>query len=199
VTLQRQTNFEHIEGLRGYLAVWVAVGHGLQLSGFLSLPKPFSILLQGDAAVAVFMTVSGFVIAHLLTVKQEAYRPYLIRRFFRLYPAYVLACFAGFLLLPLWSSIVTQAPWSSQSGWAEYRASVQTIEDQSYGNFLPHFPAHLTMLHGLIPNQILPKAPLTFLPAAWSISLEWQDSVRQGGVELGVGPGRHDQAALGVI
>ncbi len=30
------------------------------------------------------------------------------------------------------------------------------------------------MLHGLIPDEILLRAPMTFLPAAWSISLEWQ-------------------------
>jgi peptidoglycan/LPS O-acetylase OafA/YrhL len=30
------------------------------------------------------------------------------------------------------------------------------------------------MLHGLVPNEILAWAPMTFLPAAWSISLEWQ-------------------------
>lgn len=31
------------------------------------------------------------------------------------------------------------------------------------------------------------------------VPLDRIDSVRQGGVNLGVGPGRHDQAAPGVI
>ena len=80
--------FNDIVGLRCFIALWVAVGHGLQTSGYLkptnALMKP---LLNGHAAVVVFMIVSGFVITSLLMVKSERYPRYITRRFFRLYPA----------------------------------------------------------------------------------------------------------------
>jgi peptidoglycan/LPS O-acetylase OafA/YrhL len=34
--------------------------------------------------------------------------------------------------------------------------------------------AHLVMLHGLLPNGLLPDAWVSFLGAAWSLSTEWQ-------------------------
>jgi peptidoglycan/LPS O-acetylase OafA/YrhL len=39
--------------------------------------------------------------------------------------------------------------------------------------FLQAF-CHLTLLFGIIPHALLPEATATFLPPAWSISLEWQ-------------------------
>jgi peptidoglycan/LPS O-acetylase OafA/YrhL len=38
----------------------------------------------------------------------------------------------------------------------------------------PHVLAHLTLLHGLIPQPILPYAYVTLLGPAWSLSTEWQ-------------------------
>jgi len=38
----------------------------------------------------------------------------------------------------------------------------------------PQLLAHLTMLHGAVPDQILPGSSITYLPPAWSISVEWQ-------------------------
>lgn len=37
-----------------------------------------------------------------------------------------------------------------------------------------HTLAHLTLLYGLLPKEVLPDATGTLLPPAWSISLEWQ-------------------------
>lgn len=33
---------------------------------------------------------------------------------------------------------------------------------------------HIPMLHGVVPEFVIPSAPLAFLKPAWSISLEWQ-------------------------
>ncbi|HEY0550310.1 MAG TPA: acyltransferase, partial [Verrucomicrobiae bacterium] len=38
----------------------------------------------------------------------------------------------------------------------------------------PHLMAHGLMLHGVIPDEILPHAARAILPPAWSISVEWQ-------------------------
>ncbi len=103
--------FTEIVGLRIYLAAWVAIGHALQLAGFLKATNPLlRILLSGHDAVILFMIVSGFVITNLLVAKQEPYLPYITRRFFRLFPAYVLACVAGYLLIDDWAYIVDTVP-----------------------------------------------------------------------------------------
>ena len=168
-----EKNFKAIEGLRGYLALWVAVGHAMQLAGYLDPPGPLKIVMQGGAAVEVFMIVSGFVISHLILVKGERYDAYIVRRFFRLYPCFLICCAIGFLSLPLWSSVVHQFHWSA-SGWPTYVAGVDALQHETSENFRAHAILHALMLHGAVPAEVLPKAPMTFLPAAWSISLEWQ-------------------------
>lgn len=167
--------FNEVVGLRIYLAIWVAVGHGLQLSGILK-PSNFLVkfLLSGGDAVAVFMIVSGFVIANLLIVKHEPYPQYIVRRFFRLYPAYIICCIVGYLLADDWANVVRSVPWQDMPGWDRYSREVIELQTEVTKNFWPHFVLHSVMLHGAVPNEILNRAQMTFLPAAWSISLEWQ-------------------------
>ncbi|HVW56830.1 MAG TPA: acyltransferase [Rhizobiaceae bacterium] len=167
--------FNEIVGLRAWLALWVAVGHGLELSGFLRRTNPvLKFLLDGHAAVVVFMIVSGFVITNLILTKQEGYPQYITRRFFRLFPAYFVCCVFGFLLAAPWLTVVRDVPWQDAAGWADYSRSIFELNDEVKNNFLPHLLLHLTMLHGLVPVEILNRSAMTFVPAAWSISLEWQ-------------------------
>jgi hypothetical protein len=42
------------------------------------------------------------------------------------------------------------------------------------GERKPAFWAHLPMLHGVVPNNILPNAVAAFVAPTWSTSLEWQ-------------------------
>lgn len=164
-----------IVGLRIYLALWVAVGHGLQLSGWLKGDNPVLwLLLRTDAAVYVFMIVSGFVITNLMESQKEPYLKYIFRRFFRLYPAFIACCVIGYFILPAWAELVVRVAWQDAPGWQEYASSVELLRSQSVDNTAPHLLLHATMLHGLVPIEMLPKAPVAFLPAAWSISLEWQ-------------------------
>lgn len=173
--LQPKLFFDEIVGLRIYLALWVAVGHALQMSGFLEPSNPLlGILLNGHAAVVVFMIVSGFVITNLLLVKQEGYGRYITRRFFRLFPAYVFCCVVGYFLADDWARLMPAVSWANSTGWQAYAASVYEIYDEVTLNVWPHLALHAVMLHGAIPDQILNRAAMTFLPAAWSISLEWQ-------------------------
>ena len=81
---------------------------------------------------------------------------------------------AGFLLMATWPWFVRTAPWQLLPGVAEHVQLVTAIADQSWSNWLPHALMHATMLHGVPPDEILPLSAMTFLPAAWSISLEWQ-------------------------
>ena len=37
-----------------------------------------------------------------------------------------------------------------------------------------HIPLHLTLLHGVVPEKLLPSSATAFLGPAWSLSLEWQ-------------------------
>ncbi|AXU18970.1 hypothetical protein C7W88_07905 [Novosphingobium sp. THN1] len=173
--MERQKFFSEIVGLRIYLALWVAVGHGLQLSGWLKGDNPVHwLLLRTDAAVYVFMIVSGFVITNLIDSQKETYSKYIFRRLFRLYPAFIVCCVLGYLILPAWANLVSRVAWQNASGWQEYASSLEQLRYQSIDNTAPHFLLHATMLHGLIPTEVLPKASTAFLPAAWSISLEWQ-------------------------
>jgi len=165
-------HFAPIEGLRGYLALWVAIGHGMQTAGYLALPGPLKYLMAGEQAVFVFVILSGFVITNLLLQEPVGYLPYLVRRFFRLFPAFVLACVAGYAVMGLWSEVAQHAVYN-QDG-TRYTARVLEIARQTRENTAVHALWHVTMLHGLIPDQWLPVSPMTFLPAAWSISLEWQ-------------------------
>jgi peptidoglycan/LPS O-acetylase OafA/YrhL len=167
--------FTPIVGLRAYLALWVALGHALQLAGFSKRNGALvAFLLRGDAAVSVFIVVSGFVITNLLLSKNEAYGPYIVRRFFRLYPAYVICCLAGFLVMPLWGDVVNHVPWTEAPEWGDYRKLVGEIVVATRDRFWPNALLHVTMLHGAVPAQVVNRAAMAFLPAAWSISLEWQ-------------------------
>lgn len=166
--------YKCIEGLRGYLALWVVIGHGLQTSGYLTLKEPFAILLKGGSAVAIFIIISGFVITHLLLRGNETYPEYIVRRFFRLYPVYFVCCLAGFFVSGLWGDLVRSVPWQAVDGWPAYAKTVEEISFQAQYNTLPHAALHFAMLHGLVPAEVLPHAAWTFLSPAWSLSLEWQ-------------------------
>jgi peptidoglycan/LPS O-acetylase OafA/YrhL len=167
--------FDEIVGLRIYLALWVAVNHALQLAGYVRTTNPvIAFLTSGHEAVMMFIIVSGFVITNLLLSKQESYECYITRRFFRLYPAYILCGIAGYFAAAPWAWIVQTAPWQTVPGWTDYARGIVELRDELAHNFWPHLLLHLGMVHGLVPNEILNRAPMTILPAAWSVSLEWQ-------------------------
>jgi peptidoglycan/LPS O-acetylase OafA/YrhL len=98
----------------------------------------------GAYCVQGFMALSGYVITQLCLTKREPYGQYIVRRALRLYPAYLVVLGFGTLL--------------------------------SLGT--PHLPAHLlahlSLLHGLVPDTLLPGSAMSLLVPAWSISLEFQ-------------------------
>ena len=160
-----------IEGLRAYLALWVVVGHvlwaaGLERDGL----SGFALLIRTpELAVDLFIIVSGFVIFLALDASKESYLQFVVRRFFRLFPLFILLFFVA---IPVSTITMWNATHASQ-----YFLPADVNYDQMlswWDNLQWHVPLHLLMLHGAIPERVLPGAPGAFLIPAWSVSLEWQ-------------------------
>ena len=138
------------EGLRGCLAWWVVLFHLYFHAGIRpDMRWPFEFWVgYGWAAVPLFIILSGFVITVLVENQREPYGVFLTRRFFRLAPVFYLMTAYGAAL-------------------AYYH--------NTYGHLLRyHVLLHLTMLHGLVPNQVLYDSAVSLVHPAWSISVEWQ-------------------------
>lgn len=152
------------------MAWWVLIGHAIQISGTQQL-LPYrlvTLLLHNEAAVQIFMIISGFVITHLLVSKVEPYRDYATRRFFRLFPLYVLMILIAVFSRELYAEAFGRNPWFTDPQMRLDRLAAENSD------WPVHAALHLTMLHGVLPDTLLPFASSTFLAPAWSISLEWQ-------------------------
>jgi peptidoglycan/LPS O-acetylase OafA/YrhL len=158
------------EALRGFLALWVVIGHVIVHTGY--TPKSlriFSLIAMPGLAVDVFIILSGFVIFDLIDTKREGYVPFIVRRFFRIFPLYIVALAIGALSAGLMLNWVQTFPW--KTGFIEGTVPI----DQSTIAYLPqHLLVHLTALHGLVPDKILPFSEYGIVGQAWSISVEWQ-------------------------
>jgi len=164
-----------IEGLRAYLALWVLVDHGMGYAGYYddgSLRGLAKLLTEGRLAVDLFMIISGFVIFRLIDRGGESYGPFICRRFFRLYPLFLVLFLAALPLSRLESwGLAHSGQWMTpyEIYWAN-----RTI-DGAWAQWEWIVPLHMTLLHGVTPNEWLGGlSGLAFLPPAWSVSLEWQ-------------------------
>lgn len=168
---------EMLEGVRGILAMWVLTGHLLFFLGMFSvLPQDLTwwmravvLIKDGDAPVALFMILSGFVISHLVLTGRETYKVYITRRFLRLFPAFVCCLLLGVLASPM-QSAMHDLPWGKE-GWTNHQAM---LAGQHREYAVQNILAHLTMLHGLVPQSWWPDSTGAFLGVGWSISTEWQ-------------------------
>lgn len=155
--------FVPVDGLRAWLAWIVVAGHLAQQAfpgGYL-----FEALDVGGQAVNCFIIISGFVITHLLVERPTSYVAYLIPRFMRLFPAFAVCCIAG------------AAAYTIAHTWADpvWFQSIHGRDWRTMQQFWPqHGVAHLLMLHGAVPDPILPRSQYAFVPPGWSVSLEWQ-------------------------
>jgi len=162
-----------IEGLRGYLALWVLVCHvlwasGLQANALSGLPK---LLRMGEYAVDLFIIVSGFVIFLSLDSRSVSYKQFIVRRFFRLFPLFLIlfAIAVPFSRLSLWNVLHA----TQYLGPTQVQFLTDTME-MWWENIYWNIPLHLLMVHGAIPEFLIADAPGAFLVPAWSVSLEWQ-------------------------
>ena len=169
------STFRSIECLRAWMAWWVVLAHALEFSGAAStgiglrIPRTLVYLASsGASAVRVFIIVSGFVIAHLILQKREPYAHYLTRRFFRIAPIYVVGIILAIIVTNFYRTAFIDLPFATDR---DFRLA-RLLEQKAH--FWTHLMVHATLLHGMIPNNVLPFAATTFLSAAWSLSLEWQ-------------------------
>jgi peptidoglycan/LPS O-acetylase OafA/YrhL len=159
--------------MRTYLALWVLLCHVLWLSGYTEqvLSGPIKLLVQGRWAVDVFMIISGFVIFFVLDRQQESWPAFLVRRFFRLFPLFIVLFLTAIAVCALtsWNLALLGKYWAPDQ--LQY---MRGLLDSWWQNIHWHLPVHLLMIHGALPQSLLPESPGAFLVSAWSISLEWQ-------------------------
>lgn len=158
------------EALRGVLALWVVVGHVLRHSGYSAeMLGPLGLLAEPGWPVDVFIILSGFVIFNLIDHKHEGYLPFIIRRFFRLYPVYLIAIAASAMLAGTYLDWLQTFPWKTP-----FIEGTARIAQETDASLIPQFLVHMTMLHGIVPDSLLPSSQYAIIGQAWSISVEWQ-------------------------
>lgn len=161
-----------MDGARGILSMWVLLVHVIYLSGYLldTIDPAYRAVLYGQEAVDVFIIMSGFVIFRLLSLKSEPYRVYIVRRFMRMFPVFLVCLAFAIAVRPLMWELLQELPYPVERAQRMQVAMMQS-EDES---FWLHLATHLTLLHGVIPDAKFPFSTLALLAPSWSISLEWQ-------------------------
>jgi peptidoglycan/LPS O-acetylase OafA/YrhL len=159
-----------LDGLRGLLAVWVVCVHLLASAGVSPRTFGFFAPLFGEhLRVEVFCILSGFVIFLMLSQRPQGYGAFLAGRLWRLYPVFLLAFVLSVMMAPLALEAVRGAPFGG------LRNETRTlILEEGLRNLPAHVLAHVTLLHGIVPTDVLPYAAYTFLGQAWNISTEVQ-------------------------
>lgn len=159
-----------LDGLRGYMALWVFITHVTTMAT-LQIEKhntPGMFFANGEFAVGVFIVLSGFVITLNLQKERNA-GDFYIRRALRLFPVYWICLVASVLALNLSIEVLHQIPWSEP----RLMDRIQYLQN-SKEYLVPHLFAHFFLLHGLIPEHVLPSTSYAFMGQAWSLTLEWQ-------------------------
>lgn len=163
--------FKGIEGARGWLAWTVVASHIVQITGLSNVISKVGLIEKsGHYAVGLFIVISGFVITNLVMGKPEPYGLYIARRALRIYPAYLVCLAIGIFASGMTFDALLSLPTNIDR--QEIHVAARQVEFQQH--FWQHLVAHLTLLHGVIPNNILNESQYMFLGPAWSLSLEWQ-------------------------
>ncbi len=166
--------FTAIEGLRAWLAWAVVAWHVVQFTGLARADGPMTwFAVIGDAGVMVFIAISGFVIAGLVTDKAEPWPQYIIRRIFRIFPVYLVILAIAFIALPFGVWAEDHAPWAADPLFY-YGDVLHGHIDTVAGRPLQQASLHLTLMQGIVPDSLWPNTSTAILGPAWSLSLEWQ-------------------------
>jgi peptidoglycan/LPS O-acetylase OafA/YrhL len=158
-----------LDSLRGFMALWVYVTHALFIVG-VGKGGVMALVANGSMAVSIFMILSGFAIASSLLASPSSYGHYMARRFFRIYPIYLVGLLLGMMTSWLYPGLLQSLGWADPADVARIAARTQ---GEAHA-FWPHLLAHLTLLHGAIPDALLYGSALSFNGPAWSLSLEMQ-------------------------
>jgi len=178
----------YLDSIRGLAALYVAIGHIWQFIVFLppyaNLPKVFSLLNFGHAAVGIFIVLSGYClmlpIAAQGHVEQEAgwLQAFIRRRALRVYPAYIAAIIFSLILIA-----TTGVGLDPQRIWT---AGVDQFSGESIGS-------HLMLMHNLTRFKWTIDAPM------WSVALEWQIYLLFGAVLVPLWKRVHPYLMLSVL
>lgn len=159
-----------LESLRGLLALWVVLGHTIKHAGYAEQGLgPFKLLAMPNLAVDVFIILSGFVIFFLLDNQRVSYGQFLVKRWFRLAPLLLVLLLVSALTLPSQMHVIAASPYPNAATAADLQ-----IHADSIARLGAQLLAHVSMLHGMVPESVLPSGQFAILGQAWSISLEWQ-------------------------
>ena len=167
---------DELDGLRGLLALWVALSHMLAWTGHWENPLPgrlsgaWEVFISAGPAVDTFIILSGFAISFLIHKRKQSYTSFMRGRFFRIYPVYLLCLALGIATTFLVPFILNAASWK-ETVYFEWIRLYSDWENSAYGS---HVFWHLTLLNGVLTKGMLPGATGTLLAPAWSITLEWQ-------------------------
>lgn len=173
----RPARVDELDGLRGLLALWVALGHMCAWCGYWELKDMPGLLggvwyefIKAEAAVDTFIILSGFAITFLLHAKRQSWGAFMTGRVFRIYPAYLVCLILGVVSTFFTIGILDTATWKETI----YFEWIRALATQESAAFTAHTFWHLTLVNGLLFKSFLPGATGTILTPAWSITLEWQ-------------------------
>lgn len=155
--------------MRAILALWVVLVH-VSKAVFDVNDLPLSgIIYDEKTRVKVFFMISGMVVFGMLKAKNMDFWPYITGRVRRIYPAYLAAIILSLLTIPVSGYALRTIPFDVPQNVARLKILASTIE------FLPaHILAHISMLHGVVPTNLLPYASTSIIGQAWNISTEFQ-------------------------
>lgn len=166
---------DELDGLRGLLSLWVAVSHIFCWAGFwefFAKQRSFGLVFIGaGAAVDTFIILSGFSISFLLSKRRQPYGQFILGRFFRIYPVFLVCLVLGMAEVSLLTPFVLDTAQWRNTVYFEWHRDISFSESAAFGS---HAFWHITLLNGLIPKNLLVNSTGTLLTPAWSISLEWQ-------------------------
>ncbi|HVZ99021.1 MAG TPA: acyltransferase [Caulobacterales bacterium] len=166
--------FAAIEGLRAWLAWAVVFSHLAQTLSMEALGGHWKLMEDGgEVAVYVFIVISGFVITGLVVDKQESWPRYILRRAFRIFPAYWVAWALALAVLPFALAALAHEPWLAAPG-ATYDDLLRGWNGAMRAHALPEHLLHATLLSGVVADSVWPYAANAVLGPAWSLTLEWQ-------------------------
>lgn len=164
------SKIRELDGLRGLLAVWVVGVHLLPSVGVDAVRFGVLAPLFGEhMRVQIFCILSGFVIFLMMDRRQTGYGAFMAGRIRRLYPVYILA----FALSVMMADLVRLALEGSPFQGLRLDSRLQIVASAAERP-VAHVLAHVTLLHGVIPRDLLPDAAYAFLGQAWNISTEFQ-------------------------
>lgn len=157
-----------LDALRGLMALWVWISHIVFFGGLYG--GFYYYIGMGGAAVKVFIILSGFAITCSLTHRPQTYRDYMGRRFWRIYPVYLVGLILGLATFALYAHNAEALTWMHPQDVAPLTERVAAYQ----ANPLPYWISHLALLHGAIPDSWLYGSSLSINGPLWSLSLEWQ-------------------------